>query len=69
MTKIPRPQVRRAILRSAGYTDPTFTEHKYVETRLCTLDHGDGEAYEHIFRCLITGAERRWGTARIEEVN
>lgn len=30
----------------------------YSETRECNVD---GPAYEFIYKCLETGAERRWG--------
>lgn len=54
-----------AILPSQGYGPghPVATLHTFVETRECHLPSPDGEAYEYIYKCVVTGAERRWGTA------
>lgn len=68
-TKFPRPEVTSAYLPSAGISTPTWTAHEYCETRECMLEgsgpdnKGGGDAYEYVYRCLETGAERRWGTA------
>ncbi|HEY6022487.1 MAG TPA: hypothetical protein VIY48_22275 [Candidatus Paceibacterota bacterium] len=61
--KLPVPETRTAILQSYGYGPgaPRFTLHTYVKTLECYLP-GDGEAYELIFACSETKAERRWGT-------
>lgn len=62
---VPKPETRRALLISAGVLRPTTTVHHYYETRACVLPGpGGGNAYEHIFKCFKTGAERRWGTVR-----
>ncbi len=61
MIKIPRPATRVAVLRSAGYGQPRFTRHVYVDTRECVVQGREPEAYEHIFKCEETGEERRWG--------
>ncbi len=69
--KYPKPETLTAILPSFGYGPgrPHWTEHKYVETRECTLPSPDGAAYEFIFVCTETNIERRWGTEGREEVS
>lgn len=66
--KLPQPETLIAKLPSFGYGPgtPRWTEHKYVKTLECTLP-GDGDAYEFIFACSVTGAERRWGTAEMDQ--
>lgn len=66
--KPPVPQTVRAMLVSAGVATPTYTWHRYIETKPVTLEFGDGDAWEHIFECEQTGARRRWGTAYLTEV-
>lgn len=63
----PRPERTRVLLVSSGLHDATWTVHNYAYTRKARLAHGDGEAWEHVFRCTKTGALRRFGTARIDE--
>jgi hypothetical protein len=69
--KPPKPETLRAILPSfgSGPGRPTWTEHKYVETRECMLPSPDGAAWEFIFVCEVTKVERRWGTADRVEPN
>ncbi len=62
-SKLPEPQTKRALLPSHGYPPgrPVITEHTYSRTVECTIP-GDGDAYEFLFKCKVTGEERRWGT-------
>lgn len=53
---VPSPTTLTAILPNQSGTP---TEHVYTETRECIVDKEP--AYEYIFKCLDTGAERRWG--------
>lgn len=55
----PKPIILVADLASAGYGKLHVTQHTYLNTREC-VDKGD-PAWEHIFICSETGAERRWG--------
>ena len=58
----PIPEVKRAILISAAFEQPTPTLHKFVGTRACVLPGpGGGRAYEFRFQCTETGFERRFG--------
>lgn len=70
----PAPDVRVAWLPSAGIPrdrdgDPEWTRHVFDRTRACTIlvqaDIGESlreeTAFEFVFRCTRTGAERRWG--------
>lgn len=68
--KPPKPEVTEALLPSFGYGPgvPRITKHKYVRTMECNLPSPDGEAWEHIFSCQETGAERRWGTEDREPI-
>lgn len=64
--KPPKPETKVAQLISAGHPSPTFTTHHYYETRPIVLpgprsDKDNGLAWEHVFKCFETGAERRWG--------
>lgn len=64
MNTPPRPTTSRAILISAGFHKPTTTVHHYKTTRKVLVKdaHGvESPAWEHVFRCARTGAERRWG--------
>ena len=68
MEPLPKPATRSAFLISAGLSEPTFTKHKYVETRLTELAGvGGGPAYEFVFECEETSMQRRWGTAALPE--
>ena len=64
----PKPETRRAFLISAGYPRPTPTVHHFYEARRVTLPGTRGVAWEFIYRCFKTGAERRWGTANALEI-
>jgi hypothetical protein len=55
---------------SSGYSSPTYTVHHWSKTRLVNIPAtrlSDGteipahQAWEHLFKCFKTGAERRWG--------
>ena len=62
--KPPKPETLRAILPSFGYEPggrPTWTDHHYVETRESSVAGPNGEAWEFIYECEVTGVERRWG--------
>lgn len=65
----PVPQTKVALLPSFGYGPgtPRVTLHTYSRTLECVLP-GDGDAFEVMFRCSITGVERRWGTIDREEI-
>lgn len=71
MTKIkpPVPETKIARLPSFGYGAglPRWTIHKYVKTMECNLPGPDGEAWEFVYRCEETGAERRWGVVDKDE--
>lgn len=67
--KPPKPETTRAVLVSAGLPRPTATVHHYYATRLVRFPGipgltPDTQAWEYVFRCFRTGAERRWGLAR-----
>lgn len=64
----PAPITKTALLPSVGYGPgvPRITKHTWVATRKTRLP-GDGEAWEFIFRCAETGADRRWGTMYLHE--
>lgn len=67
-TKYPKPETKRAKLISMGLTQPTFTPHRFVETRVCELPGpGGGLAYEFIFECMETSMQRRWGTQGVDD--
>lgn len=59
-----KPTTRSAYLfsKSAGRA----TLHTYVETRPCEVSGPEPQAWEYIFRCSVTGDERRWGLSRVE---
>ncbi len=69
MIRIPRPEVRKAILVNAKTGRPTV--HKYVETIECMLplrrasdkqgDYTGGPAWQFLFECQMTGIQRVWG--------
>lgn len=61
MSDVPKPVTKRPILLSAGYSLPTPTRHRWIATRACTLPGPDGAAWEFVFVCETTGAERRYG--------
>jgi hypothetical protein len=54
----PKPETVNAYLPSYGYTDRRATLHTFQETRETEVD---GPAFEFVFKCIETGAERRWG--------
>ncbi len=58
MSNSPKPETTTARLPSEGYSNGRTTAHFYFETRETDVD---GPAYEYIFKCSETGAERRWG--------
>ena len=57
----PEPERKTATLISAGFSEPTVTLHRHVETREVVLPGPDGMAWEHIFECSVTGERRRYG--------
>jgi hypothetical protein len=63
-SRLPEPETKAALLPSMGYGPgrPRITEHVYSRTVECVLPD-DGDAYEFLFKCKVTGTERRWGTA------
>lgn len=67
-SRLHAPRTLVALLPSMGYGPgrPRITKHTYSRTMECTLP-GDGDAYEHLFKCGETGVERRWGTEDREE--
>lgn len=77
--KPPKPQTTALLLPSTGKGKlGHITRHVYVATRPCEVEvrSGAGQpprvepAWEHIFRCVSTGATRRYGCDdRVEVVN
>ncbi len=65
--KRPEPETTRAKLYCESLRE--FTQHAFVEARPCVLPSPDGAAWEFIFKCEVTGAERRWGTTDRVEAN
>lgn len=68
--KPPKPETTRAWLMSAGIPEKTYTTHHWYETRLVSVkvlkptgEYRNEQAWEHVFKCFKTGAERRWGLA------
>lgn len=61
-SRLPEPETKTAILPSFGYGPgkPVWTRHTYSRSVECFLPD-DGEAIEHLFKCEVTGVERRWG--------
>lgn len=66
-TNKPKPDTLAAHLESAGYSHRKATLHLYVDTRECEVEVPRTEgrepqpAWEFIYKCTETGAERRWG--------
>lgn len=52
----PKPETLNAYLVNEKLERPTL--HVYLETRETETD---GAGWEHIFKCMETGIERRWG--------
>lgn len=69
-SKLPVPETKTALLPSFGYGPglPRVTRHTYTRTLECNLPSPDGDAYEFMYQCEETGAERRWGTCEREEM-
>lgn len=67
-SKLPEPDTKTALLPSHGYGPgrPVITPHTYTRTRECNLPE-DGPALEYLYKCEVTGVERRWGTRFIAE--
>jgi hypothetical protein len=68
MIRVPRPEVKRALLVNTATRLPT--PHKYIESIECTLPMLPGEdgghpvggpAWQFLFECEITGVQRVWG--------
>lgn len=59
--KVPKPETLKAWLISAGLPSPGWTQHTYLETRAKVLTGPEPAAWEHIYVCSKTGAERVWG--------
>lgn len=69
MIRVPRPEVKHALLMNAATGLPT--PHKYIESIECTLPILPGEdddsnsvggpAWQFLFECEITGVQRVWG--------
>lgn len=64
----PKPETLSAYLESAGYIKfRKMTLHTFVEARETVVEGPRGDAWEFIYKCTETGAERRWGVVeRIE---
>lgn len=60
-TMTPKPETINAYLESAGYKTRKATLHFFIEARETTVDGPRGDAWEFIYKCSETGAERRWG--------
>ncbi len=61
--KPPVPDTRRPWLVNAH---GKATRHKYVATR--PISCGFGDAWEFVYVCSVTGAERRWGAVERDGV-
>ncbi len=68
MIRVPRPEVKFALLVNAATGLPT--PHRYIETIECTLpilaneEGGNpvgGPAWQFLFECELTGVQRVWG--------
>jgi hypothetical protein len=64
----PRPERTKALLCSEGISSlekvsKRFTWHTYERTQRSTAMIGDQPkpCWEHLFKCTVTGAVRRWG--------
>lgn len=66
------PKTKKALLGcdklcSAKPSNPrSYTRHDYLDTRKILPPPEDGECVEHIFRCRVCAAERRWGLDSVE---
>jgi hypothetical protein len=47
----------------------SFTRHDYLDSRYVLPPPDDGEEIEHIFRCRVCGANKRWGLDSPQEAN
>jgi hypothetical protein len=65
--KPPIPETKSPRLPSAGYRDERYTQHVYLETRPTMLPGPAGAAWEFVFVCQETGAERRWGVCERDQ--
>ena len=63
--KPPRPTTLSACLVSSGYGTTKWTWHSYHETKASVIPATRADPalpiWEHLFRCNVTGALRRWG--------
>lgn len=57
---VPKPETTNAFLISAGIRKPAYTLHHYYETRPTRTKEG-ARIWEHLYKCIRTGAVRRWG--------
>ena len=55
-TRLPEPETKSGLLRSAGYKAFTLTRHRFAETKLA------GDCYQFWYACDETGVRRLWGT-------
>lgn len=55
---IPKPETKSAVLFCDAIRRPTW--HKYVVTAASETLGGE-RGWEHVFECVETGAQRRWG--------
>lgn len=60
---LPKPETLNAYLPN---TKGRATLHHFHETRECVVE---GPAYEFIYKCVETDAERRWGLVDRFEFN
>ncbi len=64
MSLSPRPMKLHPILATEGPDGTQWARHDYVEARPCVVPNPEGvmeDAYEFIYRCSLTGVEKRWG--------
>ena len=68
MIRVPRPEIRRALLMNEPLGFPTY--HRYIESLECALpllpdetpeDTVGGPAWQFLFECEVTGIQRVWG--------
>lgn len=56
---IERPPTKHAVLWCGLLKK--FTWHEYLTSREVLPPPASGDAVEHIYRCMVSGHERRWG--------
>ena len=58
------PESGTVVLMSESPDHRHWTRHRYVGTQRCVVEDQDGvkgDAWEHLYRCDVTGVVRRYG--------